>query len=64
LKLLLKIVTGYFFGLHLFGAICLIPWILHADQKYRDYLEECGQGSVWWLVNPCFFLLLVPWYPS
>lgn len=48
LKLLLKIVTGYFFGLHLFGAICLIPWILHADPKYRDYLKECGQGSVWW----------------
>lgn len=48
LKLLLKIVTGYFFGLHLFGAICLIPWILRADPKYRDYLQECGQGSVWW----------------
>ncbi|KAI9035068.1 potassium ion transporter [Aspergillus affinis] len=48
LKLLLKIVTGYFFGLHLFGAICLVGWILHADPKYRDYLAECGQGSVWW----------------
>ncbi|OQE39175.1 hypothetical protein PENCOP_c007G02888 [Penicillium coprophilum] len=48
LKLLLKIVGGYFFGLHLFGAICLVGWILHADPKYRDYLAECGQGSVWW----------------
>jgi hypothetical protein len=48
LKLLLKIVTGYFCGLHLFGAISLVGWILHADQKYRDYLAECGQGSVWW----------------
>ena len=48
LKLLLKIVTGYFFGLHLFGAISLVGWILHADPKYRDYLAECGQGSVWW----------------
>jgi potassium uptake Trk family protein len=63
LKLLLKIVTGkiiasrglglpdrigYFFGLHLFGAICLIGWILHADPKYREYLAECGQGNVWW----------------
>ncbi|KAK2802735.1 hypothetical protein FQN51_004262 [Onygenales sp. PD_10] len=48
LKLLLKIVSGYFFGLHLFGALCLIPWILHADPKYRDYLDECGQGYVWW----------------
>lgn len=48
LKLLLKIVTGYFFGLHLFGAIALVGWILHADPKYRVYLAECGQGSVWW----------------
>lgn len=48
LKLLLKIVVGYFFGLHLFGAICLVGWILHADPKYRDYLAECGQGNVWW----------------
>ncbi|KAJ5214636.1 hypothetical protein N7449_001805 [Penicillium cf. viridicatum] len=48
LKLLLKIVVGYFFGLHIFGAICLVGWILHADPKYRDYLAECGQGNVWW----------------
>ncbi|KAE8396940.1 putative cation transporter [Aspergillus pseudonomiae] len=48
LKLLLKIVTAYFFGLHLFGAICLVAWIQHADPKYRQYLEECGQGNVWW----------------
>ncbi|KAJ5373833.1 Potassium transport protein high-affinity [Penicillium concentricum] len=48
LKLLLKIVVGYFFGLHLFGAICLVGWIRYADPKYRDYLAECGQGNVWW----------------
>ncbi|CAG8019797.1 unnamed protein product, partial [Penicillium salamii] len=48
LKLLLKIVVGYFLGLHLFGAICLVGWILHADPKYRDYLAECGQGNIWW----------------
>ncbi|CAI7627704.1 unnamed protein product [Penicillium crustosum] len=48
LKLLLKIVVGYFFGLHFFGAICLVGWILHADPKYHDYLAECGQGNVWW----------------
>ncbi|KAI2787227.1 Low-affinity potassium transport protein [Penicillium oxalicum] len=48
LKLLLKIVTGYFFGLHLFGAICLVGWILHCDPKYRAYLADCGQGNVWW----------------
>lgn len=48
LKLLLKITVGYSFGLHLFGAICLVGWILHADPKYRAYLDECGQGHVWW----------------
>ncbi|KAJ5554609.1 hypothetical protein N7513_004568 [Penicillium frequentans] len=48
LKLLLKIAIGYFFGLHLFGAICLVGWIQHADPKYRAYLAECGQGNVWW----------------
>ncbi|KAL1619076.1 hypothetical protein SLS54_006928 [Diplodia seriata] len=48
LKLLLKIVTGYFFGLHLFGAICLAGWIQTANSKYRDYLAECGQGQTWW----------------
>ncbi|KAL2811522.1 cation transport protein-domain-containing protein [Aspergillus granulosus] len=48
MKLLLKIVIAYFFGLQLFGVICLLPWIRHADPKYRDYLQECGQDSVWW----------------
>ncbi|XHG07627.1 hypothetical protein AWENTII_010762 [Aspergillus wentii] len=48
LRVLLRIVIGYLVGLHLLGAICLVPWILHADPKYRNYLEECGQGSVWW----------------
>lgn len=57
LKLLLKIATGYFFLLHLFGAISLVGWILHADPKYRDYLAECGQGSVWWSVDPIFVLV-------
>lgn len=47
-KLLLKIVIGYFFGLHLFGAICLIPWIHRAPAKYTDWLAENGQGKTWW----------------
>lgn len=34
--------------MHLLGVICLVPWILRADQKYKDYLAECGQGQVWW----------------
>ncbi|KAB8079251.1 cation transport protein-domain-containing protein [Aspergillus leporis] len=48
LKLLLKIVIGYFFGLHIIGAICLVGWIQYADPKYRNYLNECGQGHIWW----------------
>ncbi|KAF1969798.1 potassium transporter [Bimuria novae-zelandiae CBS 107.79] len=48
LKLLLKIVLAYFFGLHLFGAICLVGWIQNANPKYLDYLKECGQDKNWW----------------
>ncbi|CAM1507526.1 Fc.00g071670.m01.CDS01 [Cosmosporella sp. VM-42] len=48
LKLLLKIVLIYFFGLHIFGVICLVGWIQHADPKYRDYLSECGISKNWW----------------
>ncbi|KAL3246589.1 hypothetical protein ABHI18_012673 [Aspergillus niger] len=48
LKVLLRIVIGYLIGLHVLGVVGLVPWILHADRKYRDYLNECGQGSVWW----------------
>jgi hypothetical protein len=40
--------TGYFFGLHLFGALCLLPWIHHAPAKYTDWLAECGQDKTWW----------------
>ncbi|KAF5655760.1 putative potassium transporter TRK-1 [Fusarium heterosporum] len=48
LKLLLKIVVAYFFGVHLFGAICLSGWIHTADPKYGKILQEAGQGETWW----------------
>ncbi|KAE8158824.1 cation transport protein-domain-containing protein [Aspergillus tamarii] len=48
LKILLKTVLGYFFGLHIIGAICLVGWIQYAGPKYRDYLKECGQNHIWW----------------
>lgn len=48
LKLLLKITLGYFFGLHLLGVICLVPWIHHAPQQYTDYLGEVAQDKTWW----------------
>ena len=50
LKLLLVIVLGYFIGLHVFGVICLLPWIHNAPQKYLDYLAACGQSSTWWAI--------------
>ncbi|KAK0105984.1 hypothetical protein ONS95_004491 [Cadophora gregata] len=48
LRLLLKIVLGYFFGLHIFGAICLVGWIQYAPAKYTEYLQETGQNKIWW----------------
>ncbi|KAH6675286.1 potassium transporter [Plectosphaerella plurivora] len=48
LKLLLKVVFGYFFGLHILGTICLVPWIHNAPKKYTDYLAECGLNESWW----------------
>ncbi|KAF4472455.1 potassium transporter TRK-1 [Fusarium albosuccineum] len=50
LKLLLKIILTYFFGLHLVGMICLIGWIQYAPSKYSDHLAECGQNKIWWAV--------------
>ncbi|KAH7016190.1 cation transport protein-domain-containing protein [Microdochium trichocladiopsis] len=50
LKLLLKIVIGYYVGLHLLGIIGLIPWIHTAPSKYREYLIECGNDFSWWAI--------------
>ncbi|KAK2472071.1 hypothetical protein H9L39_15951 [Fusarium oxysporum f. sp. albedinis] len=50
LKLLLKVVLMYFFGLHLIGVICLITWIQYANPKYTNYIAECGQDKVWWAI--------------
>ncbi|OAQ96881.1 hypothetical protein LLEC1_04348 [Akanthomyces lecanii] len=38
----------YFFGLHLFGAICLVGWVQYANPKYTDYLASVGQDKNWW----------------
>lgn len=48
----LLICSGYFFGLHLLGVICLLPWIHRSDVKYRDYLASQGQGATWWYETP------------
>lgn len=48
LKLLLKIVTTYCFGLNVFTSICLAGWIETAPAKYREYLASQGQNRTWW----------------
>ncbi|RMD42220.1 hypothetical protein DV735_g2867, partial [Chaetothyriales sp. CBS 134920] len=49
LRLLLKIVVAYFFGLHLFGAICLMGWVWTSEEpKYRDYIDSQGLSHTWW----------------
>ncbi|KAM0335146.1 hypothetical protein ACHAQA_000187 [Verticillium albo-atrum] len=50
LKMLLKFVVGYFVGLHLFGVICLLPWIMYAPPKYTDWLAQKGVGRAWWAI--------------
>uniref|UniRef100_A0A8H7MZC2 Potassium transport protein n=1 Tax=Bionectria ochroleuca TaxID=29856 RepID=A0A8H7MZC2_BIOOC len=50
LKLLVKIVFSYFFGLHLLGVIFLVGWIQYANPKYKEYLAETGQNMNWWAV--------------
>lgn len=44
--------VAYFFGMHLFGVICLIGWIQTANPKYTDYLESIAQDKNWWYVLP------------
>ena len=39
---------GYFFGLHLFGALCLAPWTARAPEKYRDVLADDEHNRIWW----------------
>ncbi|KAH7111301.1 potassium transport protein 1 [Dendryphion nanum] len=48
LRVLLKITAVYFFGLHIFGVMCLLPWIHTANSKYKDYLASQGQDKTWW----------------
>lgn len=40
--------AGYFFGLHLFGALCLLVWVHNAPSKYGEWLQVCGQDKTWW----------------
>ncbi|EHA51422.1 potassium transporter [Pyricularia oryzae 70-15] len=48
LKVLLKVTIAYFFGLHLLGIVCLVPWIHNAPAKYTDWLAQNGLDKTWW----------------
>ncbi|RGP61477.1 putative potassium transporter trk-1 [Fusarium sporotrichioides] len=50
LKLLLKIIVGYYAFLQFLGAVCLIGWVNHAPSRYVDYIAECGQNRFWWAI--------------
>ncbi|KAL4923187.1 uncharacterized protein BDV17DRAFT_296612 [Aspergillus undulatus] len=48
MKLLFKINLFYYFGLHIFGVICLLLWVQYASPTYTGYINKCGQSSIWW----------------
>ncbi|KAF4549311.1 putative low-affinity potassium transport protein 2 [Elsinoe fawcettii] len=48
LKLLLKFIIGYLVSLHVFGVLCLLPWIHGAPSKYTEWLDENAIGKSWW----------------
>ncbi|KAJ3945966.1 uncharacterized protein N0V96_004316 [Colletotrichum fioriniae] len=57
LKLLLRIISNladpavvYLVGLHLFGVVCLVPWIHNAPSKYKDVLAQSAQDRTWWAI--------------
>ncbi|KAG6353773.1 hypothetical protein INS49_005252 [Diaporthe citri] len=50
LKVLLKIVVSYAVFLNILGVISLVPWIHHAPQKYRDWLDVNGIDYSWWAI--------------
>lgn len=51
LKLLSKVVVCIPIFLHLFGIICLTPWLyMTTNPKYRDHLARYGIGKMWWVI--------------
>ncbi|PHH61001.1 hypothetical protein CDD81_967 [Ophiocordyceps australis] len=48
LKLLLKVITAYFFGMQLLGALGLLVWIHLANAKYTILLDSVHQDKTWW----------------
>jgi potassium uptake Trk family protein len=47
LKLLARILIGYYVGLHLLGALMLLPWAV-LTTKYRELIRADGISPAWW----------------
>lgn len=49
LKLLAKVLVGYYLFFHLFGVVCLVPWI-STMKSYADYVRSVGVNPIWWAI--------------
>ncbi|KAI9822532.1 MAG: low affinity potassium transporter [Pycnora praestabilis] len=47
LKTLALVLIGYYVFFHVFGIICMLPWI-KLSKTYGPVVENDGQGRVWW----------------
>ncbi|ODM23733.1 hypothetical protein SI65_01322 [Aspergillus cristatus] len=47
LKTLAVILISYYLFFHVFGIICLVPWIMRST-KYGPVIHQAGQGRPWW----------------
>lgn len=47
LKTLAVILITYYLFFHVFGIICLVPWIMRST-KYGPVIQQAGQGRPWW----------------
>ncbi|PWW71838.1 hypothetical protein C7212DRAFT_231019 [Tuber magnatum] len=49
LKLLAKVLVGYYLFFHVFGVVCFTPWIRAMD-GYKDYVRSVGVNPTWWAI--------------
>ncbi len=47
LKTLALILTSYFWGFTILGAVCLVPWIIN-NATYGPVVDSAGQNRTWW----------------
>ncbi|KAI5780922.1 cation transport protein-domain-containing protein [Geopyxis carbonaria] len=47
LKMLAKILVGYYLFFHVFGIVGILPWI-YRSPALKKYIESCGVAPWWW----------------